>query len=259
MLKLTSKNYYSQEANQAYWSASFIKSMMDCPARTIAELEGKYFRPATVSLLIGSYVDSYFEGTLEQFKGNHPELFKRDGTLKAEYLRANDMIRRAEQDPVFMEYTRGEKQVILTGEIEGLPFKAKLDIYQRGKRIVDLKTVKDMEPMYRPGQGKLSFAEYWNSPLQMAVYQAVEGHRLPCYLAVISKEDPSNIAVIEIPQHTLDAEMEVLKERLPYFDAVRTKVIEPPRCEKCDYCRATNRLSGPVSLDDLIEFEGGVI
>ena len=31
MLKLTSKNYYSQEANQAYWSASFIKSMMDCP------------------------------------------------------------------------------------------------------------------------------------------------------------------------------------------------------------------------------------
>ena len=35
--------------------------MMDCPARTIAELEGKYFRPATVSLLIGSYVDSYFE------------------------------------------------------------------------------------------------------------------------------------------------------------------------------------------------------
>ena len=204
-------------------------------------------------------MDSYFEGTLEQFKGNHPELFKRDGTLKAEYLRANDMIRRAEQDPVFMEYTRGEKQVILTGEIEGLPFKAKLDIYQRGKRIVDLKTVKDMEPMYRPGQGKLSFAEYWNWPLQMAVYQAVEGHRLPCYLAVISKEDPSNIAVIEIPQHTLDAEMEVLKERLPYFDAVRTKVIEPPRCEKCDYCRATNRLSGPVSLDDLIEFEGGVI
>ena len=121
MLKLTSKNYYSQEANQAYWSASFIKSMMDCPARTIAELEGKYFRPATVSLLIGSYVDSYFEGTLEQFKGNHPELFKRDGTLKAEYLRANDMIRRAEQDPVFMEYTRGEKQVILTGE----------DVYKR--------------------------------------------------------------------------------------------------------------------------------
>lgn len=259
MLKLTSENYYSQEANQTYWSASFIKSMLNCPARTIAELEGKYFRPSTSSFLIGSYVDSYFEGTLEQFKETHPELFKRDGTLKAEYLRADEMIRRAERDPVFMEYMQGEKQVILTGEIDSLPFKSKFDVYQPESRIVDLKTVKDMEPMYRPGQGKLSFVEYWNWMLQMAIYQAVEGHQIPCYLAVITKEDPPNIAVIQIPQHTLDAEMEVLKERLPYFDAIRTKIIEPPRCEKCDYCRATNRLSGAVDLDDLIEFEGGAI
>lgn len=259
MLKLTSENYYSLEANQAYWSASFIKSMQECPARAIAELEGKYTRPITPALLIGSYVDSYFKGTLESFKQDHPELLKRDGTLKAEYLKANDMIRRAERDPIFMEYLQGKKQVILTGRIEGLSFKSKLDVYLPGKRIVDLKTAKDMEPMYRPGQGKLSFAEYWNWPLQMAIYQLTEGNRLPCYLAVITKEDPPNIDVIEIPQHALDAETEVLKERLPYFDAIRTKIIEPPRCEKCAYCRNTKRLSGPTSLDSLIEFEGETI
>ena len=231
MLNLNSNNYYTLEANQAYWSASFVKSMLDCPARSIAELNGQYARPATQSILIGAYVDAYFEGTLETFKGNHPELFKRDGALKAEYIKADTMIRRAERDPIFMEYMQGSKQVILTGANEGIPF------------------------MYRAGQGRLSFAEYWNWPLQMAIYQAVEGHNLPCYLAVITKEEPPDIAVIEIPQHTLDAEMEVLKEKLPYFDAIRCGVIEPPRCEKCDYCRETKRIAGAISLDDLIEFE----
>lgn len=259
MLNLTSNNYYTLEANQAYWSASFVKSMLDCPARSIAELNGQYTRPATQSILIGAYVDAYFEGSLETFKETHPELFKRDGALKAEYVKADAMIRRAERDPIFMEYMQGSKQVILTGSIEGIPFRSKLDVFWPGKRIVDLKTAKDMEPMYRAGQGRLSFAEYWNWPLQMAIYQAVEGHNLPCYLAVITKEEPPDIAVIEIPQHTLDAEMEVLKEKLPYFDAIRCGVIEPPRCEKCDYCRATKRIVGAISLDDLVEFEGGAI
>ena len=64
--------------------------------------------------------------------------------------------------------------------------------------------------------------------------------------------------MIEIPQHTLDAEMEVLKERLPYFDAVRTKVIEPPRCRRKNAITAVplTELSGPcLTLDDLMEFE----
>jgi hypothetical protein len=43
--RLTKKTYYTTEADSRYWSASFVKGMMECPARTLAELRGEYERP----------------------------------------------------------------------------------------------------------------------------------------------------------------------------------------------------------------------
>lgn len=253
-MQLTQNNYHSLEANQRYYSASQIKSFLDCPARTMAELSGEYTRPYSQALLVGSYVDAFFDGGIDLFKARHPEIFKRDGSLKAEYVKADEMIARAMQDEVFVEFMQGEKQVIKTGIICGHPFRIKMDVYKQGERIVDLKTAKDMQPMYKPEHGRVSFAEFWNWPLQMAIYQAVEGNSLPTYLAVITKENPVDLAVIEIPQHHLDAEMEILAEKLPYFDAIKSGIIEPPRCEKCAFCRETKKLTGAISLDDLTEF-----
>lgn len=254
--KITKDNYYSPEINAAYWSASFIKQMLDCPARAMAELRGEYVQPSTTALLVGSYVDAYFEGRLDEYILEHPEFFKRDGTMKNEFQRADAMIKKAESDPVFMEFMRGEKQVIKTGYIGGFPFKAKFDVYLPGERIVDLKTTKDTAPVYKAGQGRISFAEAWNWPLQMAIYQRLEGNALPCYLAVITKQDPPDIEIIEIEQHTLDAEIEVLLDKLPYFDAIRDGVIEPERCEKCAYCRATKVITEPKTLDKFVDYEG---
>ena len=250
MLKLTKRNYHSEEANREYWSASLIKAMLKCPAAAMA-MEQEV--PST-ALLVGSYVDAYFDRSLGSFKTEHPELFKRDGTLKAEYIKAEEMIERARSDKVFMEYMTGRKQVIKTGQIDGLPFKIKMDVYKKGKRIVDLKTARDMKPAYRAGEGQITFADAWEWPLQLAIYQAVEGNRLPCYLAVVTKEDPPDLAIVEIPQNILDAELQRLLDKLPYFDAIKQGVIEPPRCECCAYCRRTKKLSGPVPLSEFIEY-----
>lgn len=258
-MQLTADNYYGTDANKAFWSASLIKTMLDCPARGLAEMRGEYIRPPSPALLIGSYIDTYFEGTQEQFKSEHPEIFKRDGTLKAEYIGADRMIERAESEPLFMEYMQGDKQRIVTGELFGLPFKAKYDVYLAGRRIVDLKTAKDMKPIYKTGQGRITFADAWNWPLQMAIYQALDGHKLPCYLAVITKEDPPDIEIIEIPQYALDAELEILSEKMPYFDAMKQGIIEPERCECCAYCRATKRLTAPKQLDEFNEIGGNNI
>lgn len=92
--------------------------------------------------------------------------------------------------------------------------------------------------------------------MQMAVYQSIEGNRLPCYLSVITKEDPPDIEIVEIPQDKLDAEMDFLLEKLPYFDAIKQGIIEPERCENCAYCRATKRLTAPKKLDYFNEFGG---
>lgn len=255
-MKLTANNYYSTESNMEYWSASLIKEFLDCPARAYAEMTGNYERPKSSSLLIGSYVDAYFEGTLDKFKEETPELFKRDGSLKSDYVKADQMIMRAVKDPVFVEYMKGVKQKIFTGSIAGFPFKAKFDVYKKGKRIVDLKTAKDMKPVYKAGQGRMTFADAWNWPLQMAIYQALEGNKLPCYLAVITKEEPPDIEIVQIPQDKLDSEMDFLLEKMPYFDAIKQGVIEPERCENCAYCRMTKRLSKPKELDYFEDFGG---
>ncbi|HAJ65735.1 MAG TPA: hypothetical protein DCM61_04030 [Clostridiales bacterium] len=244
MLRLTKRNYYSEEANREYWSASFVKAMLRCPAAAMA-MEPE--EPST-ALLVGSYVDAYFEGTLDRFRAEHPELFKRDGTLKSDYLQAEEMIERARSDKVFMEFMRGRKQVIKTGTIGGLPFKIKMDVYKKGKRIVDLKTTRNTEPVYKPGEGWVTFADAWEWPLQLAIYQTIEGNRLPCFLAVITKENPADLAVIEVSQERLDAEMQRLLDKLPYLDAIKSGIIEPPRCGRCAYCRRTKKLTGPVSL-----------
>lgn len=251
MLELNQKNYYTQEANQAYWSASLVKEFQNCEARALATLNGEYVRESTQALLVGSYVDAFIEGpgAFQKFCSEHPEIFKRDGSLKAEYTRADAMLARMNASPVFMEYLTGERQTIKTGEIFGLPFKAKFDVYVPGKRIVDLKTVKDLEPVYVPGEGRLAYYDAWNWPLQLAIYQAIEGHGLPCYLAVVTKEDPPTLDLIEIPQWRLDAEMEYLKNRLPYLDAIKQGIIEPERCERCAYCRATKVIEGPREIE----------
>lgn len=252
MLRLTKKNYHSAEANRQYWSASLIKQMMKCPASAMAMEEP----PPTTALLMGNYVDTALTEPrkLDAFKKEHPEMFKRDGMPKAEFHKAAEMVCRARSDEVFMEYMKGRKQVIRTGRIDGIPFKIKMDVYRKGERIVDLKTVRDMKPGYLSGSGQVTFADVWEWPLQMAIYQAIEGNNLPCYLAVVTKEEPPDLAVVEIPQNMLDFELQWLREKLPYFDAIRQGVIEAPRCECCAYCRRTKRLTGPVQLGEFIEY-----
>lgn len=250
MLKLTAENYYSPEANREYMSASQIKQFMKCPAAAMAELRGEYERPTTSALLIGSYVDACFEGTLERFTTEHPELFRRDGALKAEYAHAQTMCERAARDEFFMEYMRGEKQRIVTGEIDGMPFKAKYDVFLPGQRIVDLKTVRNFSPQYKAGSGLVSFIEAWNYDLQMAIYQKLAGDNLPCYITAITKETVPDIAVIEIPQYYMDAALTTMRENLQYFDAIKRGLAEPEHCGHCEYCRQTKKLDRVQPIEE---------
>lgn len=251
-MRLTKNNYYDKESNKEYISASFIKAVNKCPAAAVAELNGEYIRPYSSALMVGSYVDSAFEGekSFETFcNENASELFKKNGELKADFVKAEEMLARAESDKVFMEYMKGQKQKILTGELFGVKMKAKLDVYKKGQRIVDLKTVKDMEDVYVDGQGRVSFVEAWGWDIQMAIYQALEGNNLPCYLAVITKESPPDIAVIQIPQAILDARLEELMLNMDYYEALHKGEIEPSRCEHCAYCRKTKKLTAPIVLE----------
>jgi hypothetical protein len=219
----------------------------------MAILNGEWEVGDSVALLVGSYVDSWFEGTLDAFKAEHPELFKRDGTLKSEYLQADEIIARVQKDELFMEFMSGKKQVVKTGYIEGIPFKIKIDSYHKGKMIVDLKVVKDFKPIYDEDEGcYLDFIRYWGYDIQAAIYQAVEGNNLPFFICAVTKERTPDLKVIQVPQAWIDNAMEIIKHNVEMIDMIKHGEMPPIRCEHCDYCKATKKLSRVVSAEELL-------
>lgn len=255
-MQLNEMNYFSQEADVAYFSASQIKSFKKCEAMTMAQLTGEYERPMSQALLQGQFVDAALTGDYGEWVLAHPEVAKRDGNLKAEFMLCQEMVNRAKRDPLFMDFMDGDHQTILTADLFGVPFKAKFDVLG-ADRIVDLKTVRDFSPVYMPGQGRVDFATAWDWPLQMAIYQRiyeqVSGIRLPCFLAVITKETPPDIRIVQIEQERMDAELAWLEQVLPRYEAVKSGAIDPERCEGCAWCRQSRVLMGPELLGDMEE------
>ena len=246
-------NYFSKNNNLKYCGSSQFKSFLKCPAQAMAELNGEWQREETTALLVGSYVDAWFEGTLDAFKAEHPEIFKKDGSLKAEYAKADEIIARVSRDELFMKYMSGQKQAVRTGLIEGVPFKIKIDSYHKGKAIVDLKVIRDFEPLWNEERGiRQDFIQYWGYDFQAAIYQAVEGEKLPFYICAATKEAEPDFAVIQIPQNWIDSAMAVIKNEIGLIDAYKRGEIEAPRCEKCAYCRQTKKLSRVMSADEFI-------
>lgn len=275
MIVLTNENYYSPEANQAYMSATWFKKFSSCEAAALAELRGEYAPAASTAMLIGSYVDAYFSGELPVFQAQHPEIFKRDGSLKAEFVHAQDVIARMESDELYMLLMSGKKQVILTGEIAGVPFKVKIDSLLDAEAsrhiaeqfpetaevmgmcdgaVVDQKVMRDMANVWSDEErAKVPFAQFYGYDIQGAIYQAVEGHMLPFILAVGTKEDAPDIGALYIPDAELAAKLAEVEDRAPRYQAIKEGRIAPRRCGKCAYCRMTKKLRGIVDYREVGE------
>ena len=126
-MELTKQNYFSVDANMEYMGATQFKDFMKCESEGLAKANGTVVEEPTKPMLVGSYVDAYFSGELDEFKANNPQILKKDGTLLKDFEQANDIIKAIEEDEMMMEYLNGEHQVIMTGIIAGVPFKIKID------------------------------------------------------------------------------------------------------------------------------------
>ena len=248
-MTLTSSNYHGTEANRQYWSVSLFKAFDKCEASGLAQVRGQYEREETDSLLIGSYVDAYFAGEMDEFVGEHSEqMFTKKGTLYAKYETANRCINAVECQPLMLDYLTGDKQVIMTADLFDVPWKIKIDVYN-GERIVDLKCVKDFEPLYKDGAGRVSWVEYWGYDIQGAIYQKVvelnTGRKLPFYIAAVTKEKVPDVAVIEIPQHVLDSALKIVEAKIDRFDLIKNGDIDADGCGRCEYCKSVKVLTAP--------------
>ena len=256
-MKLTDENYYSRKASMEYMSVSQFKDFEKCEAMAMAKLRGEYITPESKALLLGSYVDEMLTGTAQSInefiEENRSNLFKKNGEPYADIAAAKETVEKIKKQPLMMEHLSGEHQVIMTGEIAGVPFKIKMDSYHPDKMIVDLKYMASLrspnlfEPMVR----------YWGYDIQGAVYQEIvrqnTGKRLPFYLNIATKEKPAHLTIAEIKQYDLDEMLEKVIKNAPRYQAIKNGIIEPERCEdyNCDYCTETYIITEPIDSNFL--------
>jgi hypothetical protein len=282
-MKLTNKNYYSKDANISYMSVSQLKNFKKCEAMALAELKGEYERPKSKALLLGSFVDEMLTGTKKSqvnfIVENRSEIFQKSSKLSkctdeelvvllndyslqllnvdnkpyAEILQALETIEKIKKQPLMMQHFKSKHQVIMIGEIEGVPFKIKMDNYKPGEFISDGKYMASLRSpnLFEP------MVKYWGYDIQGAVYQEIvyqnTGKRLPFFLDIATKETPSHLAVAEIKQYDLDEALETVKALAPRYQAIKNGEIEPERCGEydCHYCTETNIITEPIDSNYL--------
>lgn len=260
---LTNENYFSPEASREYLSVSQYKDFcgtlgkIACETEAIAKINGEWETEKTTALLVGSYVDAHFEGNLDLFKAQNPEIFTQKGGLKAEYRQAEEIINRIERDEYFMRFMSGNKQVIMTAELFGAKWKIKIDSYLENIAIVDLKVMRELRDSHWVKDfGHMDFIQYWGYDLQGTIYQEVvyqnTGKRLPFYIAAASKEKFPDIEIIQVDNQHLKEKLYEVEQNTPKILALKVGDMEPLRCGLCDYCKHTKVLTGPIHFSELI-------
>lgn len=250
MKEVTSKNYYEPDE---YLSASAMKLYLKCELQGLTGYRGE---PST-AMLVGSYVDSYIEGTLKEFKTEHPEIISSKGAtkgeLKSDFKKAIEICEYIDNNRVFTQFMSGQKQVIMTGAIEGIPFKIKMDSYSPHIAINDLKVMRSVTD--RNGNF-YDFITPWGYDIQLACYQEIvfqnTGERLPVYICAVTKEDPINSVIINIPQGVLDVALFKVKEIIERVYAIKMGNEVPTGCGICKSCISNRKNETPIiSLYDI--------
>ena len=245
-MKLTKRNYYSKKADKEYMSYSQFKDFDECPAKAMAILNGEYEREETESMLVGSYVDAWLDGELKKFKEKHPEIFNsRTGELKSNFKLAEELCEVIKKDEYLYKQLKGKRQVIITGNIAGVPFKGKIDSLT-AENIVDGKVLKDCEDTWHNGEKK-PFYKANGYDIQGAIYKTIykqmTGQDLPFRLGVVTKEKAPDKRIFEFSAETIEKALQEIIAKAPVYDAIKKGKEKVWACGVCDYCRAQRKLS----------------
>ncbi len=261
-MKLNDDNYFSQEADKHYMSVSQFKSFLPkyggCEAKAIAKINGTYKEEPSDVLLVGSYVHSFFEGTLDKFKEENKQIFTQKGELKSQYKLADEMIKTLNEDESFNQIYTGEKEKIFTFDLFGTPWKIKVDLLNsEDGYFIDLKTVKDFEGQWSSSAGRrVTFVEAWGYIIQAAVYRSgIElstGLKdLEAFIVAVTKQNPPDKMVLTFLEQDFQEGLAEVESYLPHILEVKQGIITPERCGKCDYCRKTKKLDRAVHYTEL--------
>ena len=268
---LTRDNYYSQEADWAYMSCSQYQGWCECEAKQMAKLRGRWVDEPKEAFLVGNYFHTHFESpeAHEEFCREHFLEIYKTRTVKdkatgletvvptgkrAPFEQADRMIATAEGDPLIRSLLDlpGENEMIMTGELFGVPWRIRVDKYvPEGRLIVDYKTVANINELKWSSElrEKVTFIDAYGYMMRAAVYSEIEkqfsaSRDDPHFIIIaISKQDYPDKDVLELNhRQRYDYELEQIRERIQHIQRVKDGSLRPTRCGVCDYCRATKRL-----------------
>lgn len=153
MLQLTPETYFSIEADREYMSVSQFKAFRACQSKALYNIE----QPDATSkeaFLQGKLFEELVAGDPKLFMAQHPELIARTGPTKGEIKKNFQKVIKAAEKFNSQEFFKSiinkcEKQVILTGEICGVPVKCCLDLFDKETfSIYDIKCMQDFNEQW---------------------------------------------------------------------------------------------------------------
>lgn len=264
MIKLTKENYYDHSTDFDYMSFSLFKDFSQCEAATLAKIKDDWKpKSSPEALLMGNYVHSYFES-----QEAHAAFLKKEGKklistrgksagqLKAPYKLADQMINVLEEDDQFeFFYGPGDKEVIVTGELFGHPWKGKIDsLNLKDGFFCDLKTVDDFHKKHWDEETRswVSFIEDRGYFMQMAIYKELikQTFGKECFplMFAVSKQTPPDKTALDFTGiddgYHMEDELEKIKIHQDHYWAVVTGEEAPTACGRCEYCRSQKTLDG---------------
>lgn len=249
-MKLTEQNYHDLASNQAFISASQIKSAMECESRWQAEVQGKYVRTME-AFKEGYYFEKILTGTDDEialFQSQNSDMFSSQGAtkgqLKANFKKVESAIEAVQRQDLLMQIIQNaDKQVIMTGEICGVPVKAMVDLMlPKSKSIYDLKCMANFNRSY--SEQAEAYQEWWlsyNYHVQMYIYASLAAQNglttntSKYGLIAASKQEQSDVKALVFGKDTMLAAEGGVVYTIGRMKDIRSGD-EPNRCGRCAWC-----------------------
>lgn len=263
-MTLDRENYYTHDADWAYMSCSQYQGFLECEAKQMAKLQGRWVEEPTEALIVGNYFHSKMESedAHEEFCKQYFDKIYKTKTTKARgteitgkyapFEMADKMLDSAYGDKTIRTLINkpGEVEKIMVGAIFGEPWRIRMDKLISGAptMILDWKTSADIYKLsYNPiTREKETFIESAGYMMRAAVYSEIwkqneNTQTDPIFvIAAFSKQDPPAKGLFTLNhKDRYEWEMEQIRERLPRIKEVKRGVVAPRRCGRCEYCRAT--------------------
>lgn len=240
-MNLNLDNYYSVEANKEYMSVSQFKNFKLCEAKAMYDLEND-FQEEKQSFLEGQLFEALVAGDKDLFMAKHSEEIisktgKTAGQPKANFKKIFNAAEKFNQQDFFKNIiNKCEKQVILTGEIEGVKVKCALDLFDKDTNsIYDIKCMSNFDDQWNKSEKKyIPWYYNWGYVLQLAVYREIVrqnfGEPKEIGLIAATKEEIPDIQALSFDSSLLDLELEQFKNDIERYDDIKRGIKTPLAC-----------------------------